>query len=126
MVGTLHRLREIGRRDILQAIASRRISLPEAHDLHNRNFAALEDRLRRSKEDLLGDLVREWLAWLKCPGVIAPRTRRPYAPKTIERYVYNWDAFFDALPTGRQASVHDITKGFIADFRRVGRLRPLA
>ena len=51
--------------------------------------------------------------------MLAPRTRRPYAPKTIRRYEQSWDALFAALPAQRAASLSDIDKSFITRFRTV-------
>jgi integrase len=119
MLKTVHGLRDLGRRDLLEAVASRKLTLEEVHELFSRHrMDELEQRLQRSGAEKLGDLVDEWLDWLRSPGALAPRTRRPYAPKTVARYEQSWANFLKHLPEGRSASVHALTKGFVLDFRK--------
>ena len=46
---------------------------------------------------------------------MSPRTRRRYSPTTVYRYGVSWAGFFAVLPRGRDATLADVTKGFVAD-----------
>src|SRR5690606_24255873 len=67
---------------------------------------------------VLGNLTDAWFTWLENPGVLSPKTRRPYAPGTIARYRDSWARFFAILPRGREATMADLTKGWLLAFRQ--------
>jgi integrase len=114
---TLFVLKGNGRRDILDLLAAQRLRLPDVHEAYLRDPAALEQRVQVVASPTLGPLVDDWLAWLRSPGVLSPKTRRPYAPSTVERYSASWTRLLALLPRGREASLSDLTRGFVADFR---------
>ena len=117
MERTLYALRSAGRRDILGLLALGRLKLADVHDDHTRDPAALEHRIAHLESPVLGALVDRWLAWLPSPAALSARTRRPFAPRTIQRYRQSWQRFFALLPQGRESRVRDLTKGFVADYR---------
>ena len=82
---TLFALKGNGRRDILELLALKRLQLADVHESHMRDPAALEQRVHAIASPTLGPLVDDWLTWLRSPGVLSPKTRRPYAPSTVER-----------------------------------------
>ena len=77
---TLFALRGNGRRDILEMLADGRLRPPDVHESYMQDPAALEQRVQAVASPTLGPLVDDWLAWLRSPGVLSPKTRRPYAP----------------------------------------------
>ena len=117
MMRTVESLRDAGRRDLLAMIADGRLSLADVHELWQTNRAELEHAAARAVSPALGPLVDEWLEWLHSPAAISPRTRRPFAPRTIERYAQSWQGFFAALPNGRDAFLSDLTSGFCVEYR---------
>jgi integrase len=82
-----------------------------------RDPAALEQRVQAVASPTLGPLVDDWLAWLRSPGVLSPKTRRPYAASTVERYEASWNRLLGVLPRGREGTLNDLTRGFVADYR---------
>jgi hypothetical protein len=117
MERTLYALKSAGRRDILGLLATGRLALPDVHDEYLRAPADLEHRIAQIESPTLGPLVDQWLAWLPSPAALSNRTRRPFAPRTIDRYRQSWQRFFALLPHGRDSRVRDLTKGFVADYR---------
>ncbi|MGH7499465.1 MAG: tyrosine-type recombinase/integrase, partial [Gemmatimonadales bacterium] len=115
---TLYALRRAGRRDILELLASRRLRLPEVHDAYTRDPAALEQLKARAASPRLGELVDRWLGHLRSAAGVSPRTKRRYAPTTVNRYSYSWAGFFAVLPEGRNATLTSITRGFVLEYRR--------
>jgi integrase len=49
--------------------------------------------------------------------VLSPKTRRPYAASTVERYAASWTRLLAVLPRGREATLNDLTRVFVADYR---------
>jgi integrase len=117
MERTLHALKSAGRRDILGLLAAQRLELADVHEEYLRRPADLEHRIAHLESPPLGILVDEWLRWLPSPAALSPRTRRPFAPRTVERYAQSWARFFALLPRGREARLQELTKGFISDYR---------
>jgi integrase len=118
MERTLHALKSAGRRDILTLIGDGRLRLDAVHDAHTRNPAELEQLRARVGSPRLGDLVDRWLAWLRSPAGVSPRTKRRYAPRSVDRYAVSWEGFFAVLARGREATLSDLTRGFVLDYRR--------
>jgi integrase len=121
MERTVYALRSAGRRDLLGLLAEGRLKLPDVHDDYTKNPGALEHRIAQLESPALGPLVDQWLDWLKSPAALSQRTRRPFAPRTIERYTQSWQRFFVVLPRGRECHLRDLTKGFLADYRSTRR-----
>lgn len=121
MERTLRQLRRHGRRDILELIASGRLRLADVHDTYTKSptgAADLEHLRARAESPELGELVNRWLAWLRSPAGVSPRTKRRYSPTTVYRYGVSWQGFFAVLPRGRSATLADVTKGFVLDYRQ--------
>ncbi len=118
MERTLYALRSAGRRDILELIAAGRLRLEDVHDAYTRNPADLEQLRAKAGSPVLGPLVDRWLEWLRSPAGLSPRTKRRYAPRSIDRYAVSWGGFFALLPKGREATMADLTRGFVLDYRR--------
>lgn len=118
MERTLYALRRAGRRDLLELLAGRRLRLPELHDAYTRDPAAIEQLKARAASPGLGELVDFWLAYLRSPAGVSPRTRRRYTTASVNRYAYSWAGFFAVLPRGRGATLADLTQGFISEYRR--------
>ena len=114
---TLFVLRGNGRRDILELLAAKRLRLVDVHEDYLRDPAALEQRVHAVASPTLGPLVDDWLTWLRSPGVLSPKTRRPYASSTVERYEASWGRLLAVLPRGRDGTLSDLTRGFVADYR---------
>lgn len=121
MERTLHGLRDAGRIDVLRLLAEGRLALTDVHEDYQRDPAALQQRVAKVASPILGPLVDEWLKWLESPSALSSRTRRPFSPRTAYRYRESWQRLFRVLPRGRDASLADITKGFLAEFRDVRR-----
>jgi hypothetical protein len=118
MERTLRNLRRAGRRDIIELIADGRLRLPAVHDAYTRSPDELEQLRARAASPRLGILVDRWLDWLRSPAGVSTRTRRRYSPTTVYRYGVSWAGFFAVLPKGRDATLADLTKGFVLDYRR--------
>jgi hypothetical protein len=118
MERTLHALKSAGRRDLLELVAGGRLRLDAVHDAYTRNPAELEQLRARVGSPRLGDLVDRWLAWLRSPAGVSPRTKRRYAPRSVDRYAVSWEGFFAVLARGREATLSDLTRGFVLDYRR--------
>jgi integrase len=114
---TLYALRGNGRRDILELLAAKRLRLVDVHESYLRDPGALEQRVQAVASPVLGPLIDDWLAWLRSPGVLSPKTRRPYAASTVERYAASWGRLLAVLPRGRDGTLSDLTRGFVADYR---------
>jgi len=122
MERTLHALRDAGRFDVLR-LGERKLRLADVHEDYQRDPAALQQRVATVASPVLGPLVDAWLAWLESPAALSSRTRRPFSPRTAYRYRESWQRLFRVLAKGRDATLADITKGFIAEFREARRRR---
>jgi hypothetical protein len=89
----------------------------DVHEDYLRDPAALEQRVHTVASPTLGPLVDDWLAWLRSPGVLSPKTRRPYASSTVARYEASWGRLLAVLPRGRDGTLNVLTRGFLADYR---------
>jgi|HubBroStandDraft_6_1064221.scaffolds.fasta_scaffold42191_1 hypothetical protein len=118
---TLLRLRETGRRDLIELLVTGKLKLAELHAKHVHDPKALEQPLTRQESPELGPLVEAWLDWLRDPGTISPRTRRPYAPQSIRRYADSWKLLFALLPAGRDTRLGDLTRGSMIVYRKARR-----
>ena len=118
MERTLYALRRAGRRDLLELLATRRLRLPELHDAHQRDPAALEQLKAKAQSPQLGEMVDQWLAYLRSPAGVSPRTKRRYTAASVNSYAYSWAGFFSVLPRGREATLADLTRGFVSEYRR--------
>ncbi len=117
MSRTLLALRDAGRRDLLGLLGTHRLTLAEVHDAYTRDPASLEHLRAKADSPQLGVLVDEWLAWIKSPGGLSPRTRRRYSEKTVRQYQGSWNGFFSVLARGRDAALSDVTQGFVFSYR---------
>src|SRR6266536_2790047 len=117
MQRTLHSLKDAGRLDVLRLLAERKLRLADVHEDFVRDPAALQHRTAAAASPTLGPLLDEWLRWLNEPASLSPKTRRPYAPKTTQRYNVSWTRLLRLLPRGRETVLAEFTKGFVADFR---------
>src|SRR5437667_537645 len=117
MQRTLHGLKDAGRLDVLRLLAEGKLRLADVHEDYVRNPAALQHRLAAVASPTLGPLLDQWFAWLDDPATLSSKTRRAYAPKTTQRYKVSWARVVALLPRGRAATLADMTKGFLADFR---------
>lgn len=121
MERTLHALRDAGRFDVLRLLGERKLRLADVHEDYQRDPAALQQRIAKVASPVLGPLVDAWLKWLESPAALSSRTRRPFSPRTAYRYRESWQRLFRVLVKGRDATLADITKGFIAEFREARR-----
>jgi len=121
MERTLESLRDAGRFDVLRLLAGGKLRLADVHEDYQRDPAALQQRVAKVASPILGPLVDEWLKWLESPAALSSKTRRPFSPRTAYRYRESWQRLFRVLPRGRDATLADITKGFIAEFREARR-----
>ena len=117
MMRTLEALRDAGRRDLLALIAQGRLSIADAHDMWQKDRDALEHVAARRDSPSLGSLGDEWFAALESPATISPRTRRSLTKKSVARYRLSFKTILAALPKGRDATLNDLTQGFIAEYR---------
>lgn len=124
MKRTLESLRDAGRRDLLGLLVGTeqgrrtkaKLRLVDVHTAFLADPASL-DHLAKPESPVLGPLVDRWLAWLPTPSALSTRTRRPFAPRTIERYSHSWQRIFAVLTNGRESRLDDLTKGFLATYR---------
>ncbi len=121
MERTLHALRDAGRFDVLRLLGEGKLRLTDIHEDYQRDPAALQQRIAKVASPVLGPLVDEWLAWLESPGALSSKTRRPFSSRTAYRYRESWQRLYRILPRGRDATLADITKGFVAEFREARR-----
>ncbi len=121
MERTLHGLRDAGRLDVLRLLAEGKLALADVHEDYQRDPTLLQQRVAKVASPVLGPLVDEWLTWLESPAALSSKTRRPFSPRTAYRYRESWQRLFRVLPRGREATLADITKGFIAEFREARR-----
>src|SRR5437867_2799875 len=121
MERTLESLRDAGRFDVLRLLAGGKVRLADVHEDYQRDPAALQQRVAKVASPILGLLVDEWLKWLESPGALSSNTRRPFSARTAYRYRESWQRLFRILAKGRDATLADITKGFIAEFREARR-----
>ena len=117
MQRTLYGLKDAGRLDVLRLLAGRKLRLADVHEDFVRNPAALLHRTAVAASPTMGPLLDAWRKWLNDPASLSPKTKRPYAPRTAQRYNVSWTRLLALLPRGRDAALADITKGFLADFR---------
>jgi integrase len=117
MERTLHALRSAGRRDLLGLLAAGKIGLPELHDAWVADRSALEHLKARAESPPLTELLKEWFEWLASPAGVSPRTKRRFAAHTIAQYRRSWNGLLATLPRGRDASLADLTAGFMQDYR---------
>lgn len=117
MLRTLYALKSAGRRDILGLLADQRLRLADVHEEYLKRPADLEHRIAHLESPPLETLVDEWLRWLPSPAALSPRTRRPFAPRTIERYAQSWARLFAVLPQRKASRLEDLTKGAISYYR---------
>lgn len=118
---TLGRLREAGRKDIIELLVSGKLNVADVHNQYVRDPQVLEQLLTRQETPALGPLVEEWVAWLRDPGTLSPRTRRPYAVGSIARYVDSWKLIFERLPSGRDTQLGELTRGCMLAYRTMRR-----
>lgn len=118
MAHTLEALRDAGRRDLIGLLASRRLTLVELHEAHQKRGDELEQLRARAESPCLGDLVEKWLDWLRSPAGISSRTRRRYSVRTVQQYAVSWQGFYSVLALGRRSRLSDLTRGFVVDYRR--------
>ena len=118
---TLQALRDVGRFDVLRLLGEGKLRLADVHEDYQRDPAALQQRIAKVASPVLGPLVDAWLTWLESPSALSSKTRRPFSPRTAYRYRESWQRLFRVLPRGRDATLADITKGFIAEFREARR-----
>ena len=121
MERTLHALRDVGRLDVLRLLGEGKLRLADVHEDYQRDPTALQQRVAKVASPVLGPLVDEWLKWLESPAALSSKTRRPFSARTAYRYRESWQRLFRILPRGRDATLADITKGFIAEFREARR-----
>jgi integrase len=121
MERTLHALRDAGRFDVLRLLGAGKLRLLDVHEDYQLDPAALQQRIAKVASPVLGPVVDAWLKWLESPGALSSRTRRPFSPRTAYRYHESWQRLFRVLMRGRDATLADITKGFIAEFREARR-----
>ena len=118
---TLHGLRDAGRLDVLRLLADGRLALADVHEDYQRDPSVLQQRVAKVVSPILGPLVDEWLKWLESASALSSKTRRPFSPRTAYRYRESWQRLFRVLPRGRDATLANITKGFLAEFRETRR-----
>jgi integrase len=118
MEGTVHALRSAGRRDLLGLLAEGKLSLPELHDAWVRDREELEQLKAKAESPHLTELLDEWFDWLASPAGVSPRTKRRYATHTIAQYRRSWNGVLATLSRGQDATLADITTGFLLDYRR--------
>jgi integrase len=116
---TVYALRNAGRKDLLTLLVEHRISLEELHQAYEHRGTELEQLAAKAESPEVGGLVKSWFEWLQSPNGVSPRTRRRYAPNTIYRYKESWANLLGLLPNGITSRLSDLTKGFIADYRRI-------
>jgi hypothetical protein len=117
MQRTLYGLKDAGRLDVLRLLAERKLRLADVHEDFVRDPAALLHRTAVAASPTMGPLLDAWRKWLNDPASLSPKTKRPYAPRTAQRYNVSWTRLLALLPRGRDTALADITKGFLADFR---------
>lgn len=117
MERTIYALKNAGRRDLLSLLAEQRLTLVALHEAYEGRGDEIEQLAAKAESPELGPLVDVWLAWLKSPNGVSPRTRRRYASNTVHRYDESWAKLFALLPNGRAARLSDLTRGFLADYR---------
>jgi integrase len=115
---TLRGLKAMGKRDVLGLIAMGRLELADVHDAYTRNPEALTQLVAKATSPALGGLVDDWPAWQASPAGVSPKTKRRFSPTSIRRYRQSWNGFFATLPKGRDATLADLTSGFVADYKR--------
>ena len=121
MERTLEALKDVGRFDVLRLLGEGKLRFADVHEDYQRDPAALQQRVAKVASPVLGPLVDEWLTWLESPAALSSKTRRPFSPRTAYRYRESWQRLFRVLPRGREATLADVTKGFIAEFREARR-----
>jgi len=117
MQRTLYGLKDAGRLDVLRLLAERKLRLADVHEDFVRDPAALLHRTAVATSPTMGPLLDAWRKWLNDPASLSPKTKRPYAPRTAQRYNVSWTRLLALLTRGRDTALADITKGFLADFR---------
>jgi integrase len=118
MLNTLKSLRSAGRRDLLGLIASRRLSLSDAHAAYMRDPDSLLRFETLEPSPVLGPFVERWREWLEGPAGISPHTKRRYRRQTIRRYVVSWGRVFDQMEKHSNTTLEELTSGAIASYRK--------
>lgn len=118
METTLRALKAAGRYDVLGLVADGRLALADVHDAYTRNPDALTQLAAKAASPALGGLVDEWLGWAASPAGVSGRTHRRYSAETLRRYGHCWNGVFATIPKGRDATLADLTTGFVADYKR--------
>ena len=118
MERTVKALRDHGRRDLLELLAKQRVELSDVHEAYEKRGDELAQLQAKVESPQLGEVLDAWFAWLRSALGISPRTQRRYAANTIHRYVMSWANLLRQLHQGRETRLSDLTKGFVADFRR--------
>lgn len=83
-----------GRRDLLSLVLDGRLLLADLVAAYERNRSELDHLLAKADSPPLGELVDEWLDWMKSPAGISGRTRNSFAPSTLHRYESSWAKLF--------------------------------
>lgn len=115
---TVLRLRQQGKRDAIQLIASGQLKLADVHEASLRGEDALRELLRSSVTAPIGDLLDDWFRWLRSPATIAPRTKRRYSDATVNRYDQSWRKILRVLDGGRAAALGQLDNDFLKNLRR--------
>ncbi|HXB27475.1 MAG TPA: site-specific integrase [Gemmatimonadaceae bacterium] len=118
---TLVRLRDAGRRDLIELLVAGKLNLRDVHNRYLRDPASIEQVMTRQETPALGPLVDQWVEWLRDPATISPRTRRSYAPRSVDRYVEGWAELFKVLSQGRETPLGELTRGAMLEYRTARR-----
>ena len=117
MQAVLRRLREKGRRDLLELLAAGRLEVDGLVASYEADPEKLEQAQVKAPSPPIGELLDEWYGWLASAAGISAKTRRRFAPNTIRRYQMSWQCLLSVIKTGRETALGDINDGLIADYR---------
>ena len=118
--GTLKKLATHQRYDVFEALAGDEVAMSEVHRAVSVEGAASMDLARLgvgSGDQPLGGLYDAWMAHIRDPASVSPRTHRPYSASTLERYGEGWENFFRHHPLHRLAPPASLTNSALAAFR---------
>lgn len=110
-------LMDRGRRDLLGLVLEGKLQLHDLLHSYQSDRTNLDHLLETAGDATLGDLVDEWVEWMRSPAAISLKTGDRFAPNTIHRYAASWAALFAVLAGGRSTKLSDLTSGAIADYR---------